>query len=524
MKKILLIFFFSIVSMSNHIFFFTTSLLAQVDIAWVKRYNWPTNFDDWATDLAIDASGNVYVTGVSGSGYDSTSQPDYATIKYRPNGDTAWVRRYNGPTGIFDAADAIAVDSSGNVYVTGACDFTGTHSDYATIKYYPNGDTAWVRIYSGPANAWDEGLDIAVDVSGNMYVTGYSTGIGVGYDFATIKYDPTGNELWVKRYNGPGNYNDVPHGMVLDRSGNAYVTGYTTVGPGRALDYVTIKYYPNGDTAWVRRYNGLGNDWDEAFAIAIDDSDNVYVTGGSAGIGSYANYFDYATIKYYANGDTAWVRRYNGPDNSLDESRDITVDGFGNVYVTGGSIGNGTGFDYATIKYYPDGDTAWVRRYNGPRNDEDGSSSIAIDTAGNVYVTGWSYGNGTDRDYTTIQYDPNGAMVWLKRYNGPGNYYDWADEITVDGLGNVYVTGWSVGAGTREDYATIKYVNLLRWDVNNDKKLNVSDVVYLINYLLRNGPAPDPLTSGDASCDDEVNITDVVYLINYFFKGGPAPA
>jgi hypothetical protein len=176
--------------------------------------------------------------------------------------DIAWLRRYNGPGGSGDYAQAIAVDGSGNVYVTGHSEGSGTASDYATIKYYPNGDTTWLRRYNGPGNYQDGASAIAVDGSGNVYVTGYSPG------------------------------SEAPH--------------YHN-------DYATIKYYPNGDTAWVRRYDGPGNGEDQASAIALDDSGNAYVTGYSDGTGSY-NY-DYATIKYLPNGDTAWVRRYDGPGN-----------------------------------------------------------------------------------------------------------------------------------------------------------------------------------------------------------------
>ncbi|KPK99364.1 MAG: hypothetical protein AMJ91_08120, partial [candidate division Zixibacteria bacterium SM23_73_3] len=91
--------------------------------------------------------------------------------------------------------------------------------------------------------------------------------------------------------------------------------------------------------------------------------------------------------------DTAWVRTYNGPGNSTDETNDMAVDASGNVYVTGWSVGTGTDMDYATIKYYPDGDTAWVRRYNGPANGSDQAWALALDGSNNVYVVGRAQGN-----------------------------------------------------------------------------------------------------------------------------------
>ena len=365
--------------------------------------------------------------------------------------DTAWVRTYNGPGNGNDGARAIAVDRSGNVYVTGYS-YGGTSYDDATIKYYPNGDTAWLRRYNGPVVSWyDEAFAIAVDDSGTVYVTGGNCWSGMYPDYATIKYYPNGGIAWVRRYNGPGNYDDVAQAIAVDGSGNVYVTGYCYDDSGTTSDYATIKYYPNGDAAWVRRYNGPENGDDGARAIAVDRSGNVYVTGFSLA-SSWPDY-DYATIKYYPSGDPAWVRTYNGPGNSTDEAVAIAVDESGNVYVTGRSKGSGSEDDYATIKYDANGNQLWVRRYNGPGNYQDRAYAIAVDDSGNVYVTGYSYGNGTSADYGTIKYDQNGNQLWATRYNGPENPDDRAYDITVDGSNNVYVTGQSGG-----DYATIKYV------------------------------------------------------------------
>jgi uncharacterized delta-60 repeat protein len=426
---------------------FTGPLLAQtVDTAWVRTYNGPGNGYDFAYAIAVDDSGYVYVTGHC---YGAGGNPDLATIKYLPNGDTAWVRRYNGPGNGYDFAYAIAVDDSGNVYVAGSTEGIDAE-DYATIKYYPDGDTAWVRMYNGPAN----GYAIAVDDSGNAYVTGRSFGAGTNYDYATMKYHPDGDTTWVRRYNGPANSIDQSRAIAIDGSGNVYVTGYS-YSSVTGYDYATIKYSPNGDTAWVRRYYEPGSNVDEAYAIAVDDLGYVYVTGRSHGNGTGE---DYATIKYHPNGDTAWVRRYNGPADDADVARAIAVDGSGNVYVTGKSDSSGTYQDYATIKYDASGNQVWVRRYDyGVMTDD--SYDIAIDVSNNVYVTGRSGSGGTaGLDYATIKYYSNGDTAWVMRYNGPENGSDCAQAIAVDDSGNVYVTGYSVGSGTEEDFCTIKYV------------------------------------------------------------------
>jgi len=492
----------------------------SVDTAWVRIYTGPGNGYDCARAITVDDSGNVYVTGYSSG---SETSEDYTTIKYYSNGDTAWIRSYNGPGDFMDDAYAIVADGSGNVYVTGRSYGGNTSFDYATIKYYPNGDTAWVRRYNGSANAGDVSCAIVVDSSGNVYVTGYSHSLGNGtfYDYATIKYYPGGDTAWVRIYDGPGNDDDEATAITVDGSGSVYITGYS-YGSGSFSDYTTIKYYSNGDTAWVRRYNGPGNSWDYANALVVDHSGNVYVTGFSYGSEMF---FDCATIKYNPDGDTAWVRRYNAPPGNGDNgARAIAMDSFGNVYVTGYSYNNETYSDFATIKYSLDGDISWIRTYDGPGNDADEANALAVDVSGNVYVTGSSYRSGTYSDYATIRYYPDGSTAWVKRYNGPGNGDDYAFAMVIDDSGNVFVTGVISDSGTSDDFATIKYVQFLCGDCNKDGVVDVGDVVSLINYLFKGGPSPIPiLHAGDANCDQVVDVGDVIFLINYLFKGGATP-
>ncbi len=156
-----------------------------------------------------------------------------------------------------------------------------------------------------------------------------------------------------------------------------------------------------------------------------------------------------------------WVSRYH-PGVGSDVAKALVVDGSSNIYVIGQiSIDNSDfGGDYATIKYNTNGTEQWVASYNGPDQDIDQANALVVDAAGNVYVTGLSYNKSelvTESDYTTIKYNTNGVQQWIARYGGPGNNTDIASAIAVDAAGNVYVTGFSYGDGTDGDYATIKY-------------------------------------------------------------------
>lgn len=372
-----------------------------------------------------------------------------------------WVAIYSTPI-YSNIANSIAVDNSGNVYVTGQADAGNFNSyDYATIKYNSSGIQQWVQRYNGPGQGNDYAYSIAVDRSGNVYVTGWSWGKGTNFDYATLKYNSSGILQWVQRYNGPVNNRDGANSMAIDDSGNVYVTGVSyKSGFGIYDDYTTIKYNSAGDSIWVRRYNGPVNGYDYAYSIAVDGSSNVYVTGYSWGGGT--NY-DYATLKYNSSGAQQWVQRYNGTGNREDYTKSIAVDRLGNAYVTGVSYGSGTDSDYATIKYNSTGVQQWVQRYNGTGNSKDYARSMALDSSGNVYVTGWSVGIGTIYDYATIKYNTAGIQEWVQRYNGTENYFDGANSIVVDVSGNVYVTGSSATGAPLPyyRYATIKYSQMV---------------------------------------------------------------
>jgi hypothetical protein len=134
--------------------------------------------------------------------------------------------------------------------------------------------------------------------------------------------------------------------------------------------------------------------------------------------------------------------------NGLDGAFDITLDAAGYAYVTGSNEQSSGNADYATIKYNPHGTELWLARYKGPGSGDDRAASVALGADGYVYVTGSSEQNLGNADCTTIKYDTDGTELWVIRYNGPGDDDDRALRVALDPAGNVYVTGSSEGDQT----------------------------------------------------------------------------
>ncbi|MFC1502698.1 hypothetical protein ACFL6A_04740, partial [bacterium] len=418
---------------------------------WVSTYTGPGHALDDALVLGIDHNGNIIVTGTS---LGPQNNLDIATVQYDSLGNQKWISRYEGPGNGDDIPHAMRIDKYGGIYITGESMSVDTEEDMITIKYGTDGEEIWSTLYNGPGNGSDKSLAVAADTLGNCVVTGESSGSGTKLDCVTIKYGPAGDALWTVRYNGVDNDDDRGRVVVLDRTGNVTIAG-TVYNPVTFNDFLIVQYNHAGHELWTNTYDGPGGTWDTVYDMVQDKNDNIHITGPSRGSGTD---FDYATIKYDAQGQELWVARYDGPVNAWDEAYSLAVDTAGNVIVTGESQGMGTNADYTTIKYDSSGNELWVERYNGPINDSDAAYDLSLDDEGNIYVTGESRGVGTLADFTTIKYDRSGEELWAVRYDGPGNNEDIARAISVDDNGDVIVAGISVyPLGISSVYTIVKY-------------------------------------------------------------------
>ena len=374
-----------------------------------------------------------------------------------------WTDRYDGPAGGSDIARAMELSpDGGTMFVTGESPGSGTGSDMATIAYDPaTGKRRWEARYDGPGHGSDAGYGIGRSPDGaTVYVTGPSTGVDKKTQYVTVAYESaTGKKRWEARYDGPGTGDDSALALAVSPDGAKIVV--TGLSDDVWNDYATVAYNATtGDQLWVARYDGPAKTTDTATSVKFaPNGETVHVTGYSVG----KNRDDVVTIAYdRATGRELWVARHDGPAHGLDMgfALDVSPDGSA-VYVTGRSDGVGTKSDYVTIAYDTQtGNQRWAARFDGPAKGDDIAQDVQVSPDGSaVFVSGHSLGVGTNADYATVKYDAaTGAQLWSARYNGPANSFDGANALRVSpDSGRVFVTGHSFGIGTNREYATIAY-------------------------------------------------------------------
>jgi len=255
--------------------FTVISLTSDGRERWVYQYDGPENEWDWANSVIYGADSNIYAAGLS-----CGILEDFIVISLTPDGNERWVYRYNGSGNYGDVAYSIVYGGDGNLYAAGVSYGRGTYSDFTVISLTPDGNERWVYRYNGPGNEEEWAKSVAYGADGNLYIAGSTWSIATHNDFLVISLTPDGNERWVYRYNGPGNYDDRASSLVWGADGNIYITGWSSDTITRS-DITVITLTPDGNQRWVYRYNGLGNQSDVAGPIIYGGDGNLYIAGES---------------------------------------------------------------------------------------------------------------------------------------------------------------------------------------------------------------------------------------------------
>jgi hypothetical protein len=439
---------------------------------------------DFGRAVTTDADGNVYVAGTLDVMSEFAPEPveieagsavgsGAFVAKFSAAGDLVWARSF-GETG-YDQASGVAVDATGNVFVTGR--FVGTADlnpnpnesfnvtsqgafDVFVVKLTPTGTFEWA--YAAGGVEGDAGSKLAVDSSGNLVVTGVfddtvdfhpgpgETRLRAGRynDIFVIKLNTNGQLIWAR--NMGGNDNTGAFDLALDGSGNVYTTGYfaktadfdpgrrkfdLTAGRGVTAGFVS-KLDSSGGFVWARTLDATG--WASGNGIAVDDSENVVITGsfrgradfetrsGSVKFGDRTHETSFVA-KLERRGIMLWARGVTGPNV---HALDIAIDALRAIYTTGyfddqyartadfdpgqsvyplASIG---GDDVFVWKLDAAGKLNWAIRFGGDSTDN--SVGIAVDARGNVFTTGLFGG--------TVDFDP-GTAAFLLTANGSADVF-----------------------------------------------------------------------------------------------------
>jgi uncharacterized delta-60 repeat protein len=341
----------------------------------VWGHTWGNTLDDKANAVATDADGNTYVAGSYSAGALNT---DALLVKYGADGSLLWQKTWGGAQD--DISYGITGDGAGNVYVTGETENFGVQAQVFILKYTPAGVLLWQKVWGSVWYA--SGRAITLNSAGSVYVTGYSAGMGTGYEsLILLKYE--GDGTYVGEV-GLSTTNDINgFSLAVDNSDNVFIAGMTQDTPTGYEDMFVVKYSPDGTMLWQKSWGG--DLTDTAYGVSTDASGNAYVAGQTWDYGQGST--DVVLLKFDTDGALLWQETWGGPDH--DEAYAITADGSGNLYVTGDTISFGAGmFDGFLLKFSPDGASLWARTWGAPLRD-DSFQAVAMSPDGTVNLAGW---------------------------------------------------------------------------------------------------------------------------------------
>lgn len=312
-------------------------------LQWVSTYAGAGNLVDGFVSVAVDNSNNVYACG----GTQTVSEfANYLTVKYNSSGTQQWASTYDY-NNLNDGAVKLVVGGT-TLRVGGGTQTSASDWQMTTVSYNLSTGVQGSVNHTGGDN---EGVDTVTDLWTDgtyTYVVGSVSNISTGKDWKVIKLDANLTVVWSATYNGTANQDDQAECVKVDVSGDVYVTGWATeTEEGR--NFVTRKFNSSGVVQWTSAFNEESEVADdEAFTLELDASGNVIVSGSSFKDGNK----DYLTLKYkYTNGAEVWCARFNSDFNDDDIPSNIALDDSGNIFVIG-TVGKGDGTTtYMMCKY-----------------------------------------------------------------------------------------------------------------------------------------------------------------------------
>jgi len=250
-------------------------------------------------------------------------------------------------------------------------------------------------------------------------------------------------ERWVYRYSGVSGFrHDCANSIIYGSDENLYAAGISWYDATKD-DFTVISLTNLGVERWIYTYNGLADNNDEAYFVVYGEDGNIYVAGSCYGTDTTR---DFTVISLTSAGTERWVYQYNGSGDGPDYAYAIAYGADGNIYVTGNCWNTNANTDFTVISLTNSGTERWVYQYNGSGDDNDCGRSIVYGADGCIYAGGDSYGIGAYEDFTVISLADSGTERWVYRYNGPGNWADYAFSVVYGSDSNIYATGGSFGS------------------------------------------------------------------------------
>jgi len=398
------------------------------DLIWQKHFDGPQSSLDVATAIAVGPDDHIYL-----SGYATGNDFDYMTLRLDPSGDIVWEKIYDGPVGYNDVATDIVLDNTGNLIVTGWTRGDSTRNDFATLKYSPNGDEEWISFFNTFSSYFDEyPADIEVDCLDNIYIAGENrpSDTDLGGDYITIKLDTSGQQQWLHRYEGPTDKSSYATSMVVSCDGYALVTG-SSFTINTSYDVATLRYSPQGSVNWLRRYDGLaGARFTGTFEAAYDEDFNSYQVGRTYGTNQLH------IVKTDRYGNIVWTKN-SSQTPGVESPIKVAVNNTGRIAVITERFNwSSSDFDYYTVCFDTSGNELWGNSHPSTHGDSK-IGGVVITDDNSVYVTGTT--DNADDGITTIKYDGQGNIEWMDIFND--HLWHWDFDILQDQQDNLLVYG-----------------------------------------------------------------------------------